>query len=123
MLWVRVPPPELRSLPRPSSPDEAVRLLRHLETGGLLRAVGADRLRARGPTGGPRLNGSEAAVEGELLDQVSGGGSAARPGSRSAAGPSNRHGRRTPTPAQSDRAAFSAMSPTWGTASTGQPQA
>ena len=37
--------------------------------------------------------------------------------------PSSRHGSRTPTPAQSARAAFSAMSPTCGTASTGQPQA
>ena len=49
--------------------------------------------------------------------------SARRTARRSAAGARSRHGRRTPTPAQSARAAFSAMSPTWGTASTGHPQA
>ena len=42
--------------------------------------------------------------------------------SRSARGPSSRRGSRTPNPAQSARAAFSAMSPPAGQTTTGQPQ-
>src|SRR5438067_1677188 len=49
--------------------------------------------------------------------------SARRAASRSVTGLSSRQGSLMPTLAQSARAAFSAMSPEWGTATTGHPEA
>ena len=118
-MWVRVPPPELQS-----TPDQE---LLGGQLSACLRGLGSRHPQSAPPqlrrplrpivSGGPR--GEPRGAGAQRRD---------RPGRRSAArrsgrGRHRRRGRRTPTPAQSSRAAFSFMSPAAGQATTAQPLA
>src|SRR5262249_39274052 len=104
-LWVRVPPPELQ---RPA-------------IAGLL-CVWAQRSSSLAAAGGPGCAPAQCASS-VARARNRGFASARRTARRTPHGVEERRPGRTPTPAQSTRAAVSAMSPPAGEMSTGQPQA
>ena len=128
VLWVRVPPPELK-VPHhsPSGPDRIPRWGREFG----LRA-GRDPRREYGHGGealDKRAGSRSGVVSGGPGGQLARVGSDRRlvqgafDGKAQRSGEMKRHGSRTPAPAQSRRAAFSFMSPATGQATTAQPLA